>query len=136
MYDYRLWIDLAESPEESDCGGLEKKAVELQLLVREKLRCKPNDCIFDVNCSKVWQCSGSANHRGSAHAALLEVLQFVIEKLPGSHGLVYWCDDERPDRYESARRDDYGYRVIAIARGKMHERFDPFLSPRNPVVED
>lgn len=136
MYGYHLWIDLAETTEESDCGALEQKAAELQLLVREKLRCKPADCIFDVNGSKVWQCSGSTNHRGSAHAALLDVLQFVIEKLPGSHGLVYWSDDERTDKYEGVDRSDVGYRVIVIARGQMHERFDPFLSPRNPVVED
>lgn len=136
MYDYRLWIDLAESTAESDCGSLEQTTAELQLLIRQKLHCKPANCIFDISYSKVWQCSGSANHRGSDHAALLEVLRFVIDRLPGSYGLVYWSDDERPDKYECVEPNDCGFRVIVIARGQLHERFDPFLSPKNPVVED
>ncbi len=130
MYCYRLWIELSESTDEADCGGLGAKAEELQALINEKLTCirEPNNCIFHVNYAKVFQCCAGANHRGNNHDALLEVVRFIVDKLPGSHGLVYWSDDEDPDID--------GYRVIVIARGQFHERPDPFLSPRNPIVED
>lgn len=131
MYYYHLWIELSESTEESDCGRLEFKVAELQKLVGEKLNCEPSQCIFDVNYAKVFQCSGGANHRGQDHDALLDVLGHLAKSLPGSHGLVYWSDDENPgNAYLDA------YRVIVIARGKLHDRFDPFLSPKRPTVED
>jgi hypothetical protein len=52
IYDYRLWIELSESTEESDCGRLDAKAEDLQKLVDEKLNCKPHQCIFDLNRTK------------------------------------------------------------------------------------
>lgn len=121
MYKYRLWIQLCESTEESDIGHLDAKTEELQAFVNEKLKLirKPQDCIFHVNYNKVFQCCAGANHRGNEHQALLEVLRFVIDTLPGSHGLVYWTDDEDPEIN--------GYRVIVIARGQIEERLDPFF---------
>jgi len=133
MYEYRLWIELSESTEESDCGQLEAKILELQALINEKLTLirSPTECIFHVNYCDIFQCSAGTNHRGRAHEDLLEVLEHLIKILPGSHGLVYWVDDEDP----GASYFD-GYRVLVIARGQIHERFDPFLSPLTPVVED
>ncbi|PQO40123.1 hypothetical protein C5Y96_01955 [Blastopirellula marina] len=131
MYEYHLWIELSESTEESDCGQLDSKVDALRALVRDKLSCKPNDCIVHVNYSKVFQCSGGANHRGTDHDMLLDVLKRLVELLPGSHGLVYWSDDESPG---NAVFD--GYKVLVVARGEVHERLDPFLSPKKPVVED
>ena len=133
MYEYRLWIELSESTEEDDCGQLEAKILELQKLINEKLTLirSPTECIFHVNYSDIFQCSAGANHRGGEHEALLEVLEHLVKILPGSHGLVYLVDDENPG---NAYFD--GYRVLVIARGQIQERFDPFLSPLNPVVED
>ena len=131
MYEYHLWIELSESTEESDCGQLETKIDALKTLVREKLNCKPADPIVNVNYSELFQCSGGSNHRGTDHDSLMEVLQYLVESLPGSHGIVYWSDDENPG---NAFFD--GYRVLVVAKGEIHERYDPFLSPRVPVVED
>jgi hypothetical protein len=130
MYDFRLWIELSESTKDSDCGQLNAKALELQSFIREKLTLirQPEQCVSNVNYSMIFQCSGGANHRGTNHSALLDVLRFVIARLPGSHGLVYWSDDEDPE--------NDGYKVIVIARGQFYERTDPFLSPKNPTVED
>lgn len=124
MYDFRLWIELSETTEDSDCGQLNAKAQELQSFVRDKLTMirLPEQCVNNLNYSMVFQCAGGANHRGANHDALLEVLHFVIDKLPGSHGLIYWSDDEDP-------KND-GYRVIVITRGQIHERDDPFFSPK------
>ncbi|WP_165243851.1 Imm7 family immunity protein [Paludisphaera soli] len=133
MYGYHLWIVLSESTEESDCGSLERKAGELRSLIGERLTCKPNaeGSVQAVNLSLVFQCSGSANHRGEEHDSLLHVLRHIATELPGSHGLVYWYDDEEPgrDRFD-------GYRAIVVARGRLQDRFDPFLSPITPHVED
>lgn len=128
MYYYRLWIELSESTEESDCGGLKTKAAELQSLIRDKLMIirHPDPCVTNINYSMIFQSCGGANHRGANHQNLLEVLNFIIEKLPGSHGLVYWSDDEDPE--------NDGYRVIVIAGGQLHERSDPFLSLKNSTV--
>ena len=131
MYDYHLWIILRESTEESDCGSLHKKINDLQHLADQKLICKPSMCIHDINYSVVMQCSGGANHRGNDHQSLLEVLEWIAEALPGSYGLVYWSDDEIPGRSIFD-----GYRVIILARGRLEERCDPFLSPIAPIVED
>jgi len=130
MYAYRLWIELRESTEDADCGELVAKAQELQSLIHEKLTMirQPDTCVANVNYSMIFQCSGGSNHRGTNHDNLLEVLRFVVSRLPGSFGLVYWSDDEDPDMD--------GFRVIVIARGQLHERLDPFLSPKNPTVED
>ncbi len=131
MYNYRLWIELAESTEDFDCGQLDAKVEELRMLANNKLRCKPVDCVIHINYSTVFQCAAGANHRGQDHEDLLEVLRYITEKLPGSHGLVYWLDDENPGNWVFD-----GYRVIVVARGELHERYDPFLSPKHPVVED
>ncbi len=133
MYSFHLWIELSESTEESDCGQLDVKAQHLQSVIRDKLTLirQPEECVFNVNYSKVLQCSGGANHRGTNHNGLLEMLRTLVEDLPGSHGLVYWSDDEDPG---TSIFD--GYRVIVVARGELLERFDPFLSPKNPTVED
>jgi hypothetical protein len=131
MYYFHLWIKLCESTEESDCGQLDAKAQGLQSVVREKLRLirAPDECVCYINYSYVFQCSGGANHLGENHSNLLEVLRYLVGKLPGSHGIVYWSDDEDPTFHND-------YRVIVIARGEIYDRSDPFLSPRNPTVED
>jgi hypothetical protein len=131
MYYFHLWIELSESTEDSDCGQLAAKAQELQSVVREKLKLirAPEECVFYINYSYVFQCSGGANHLGEDHGNLLEVLRFLVQRLPGSHGIVYWSDDEDPTYFND-------YRVIVIARGKLYDRPDPFLSPKNPTVED
>ncbi|WP_158545185.1 Imm7 family immunity protein [Bremerella cremea] len=131
MYEYRLWIELSESTEESDCGQLAQKVELLKAKVSDNLKCLPINCIMQVNYATIFQCSGGANHRGAEHDKLLDVLQFLVELLPGSHGLVYWSDDENPGNSVFD-----GYKVLVVARGTIIEKFDPFLSPRNPTVED
>lgn len=132
MFDYHLWIELSETTEESDCGNLDKKVAQLREVVEANLSCCfPEDCIRGLNYMMLFQCSGSRNHRGSELDAILKVLEFICRELPGSHGLVYWSDDENPG---NAVFDSY--RVMVIARGKVEHRLAPFLSPKNPVVED
>ncbi|MAT38743.1 MAG: hypothetical protein CL946_03985 [Ectothiorhodospiraceae bacterium] len=131
MYHYYIWIELSESLDETDCGQLMAKIERLKKLVRSKLRCAPAEPFLNINYAEIFQCTGGANHRSTDHDALLDVLDHLVFDLPGSHGLVYWYDDELPGK---SKFD--GYRVIVVARGQWYERFDPFLSPRKVVVGD
>jgi len=130
VYQFRLWVDLGESTDEADCGQLAEKLRVVQRVIDDKLTMirHPKECISVVNYATVLQCSGGANHRGAIHDALMEVLHLVAKLLPGSHGLVYWTDDE------GAQRNAYS--VIVIARGQLHDLPDPFLSPIVPTVAD
>jgi len=55
----------------------------------------------------------------------------VNAELPASYGLLYERDDEARDW-----PGPNAFKVTVIARGTAAERFDPFLSPCNPVIED
>jgi len=131
MYEYHLWIVLSESTAESDEGGLLQKLGRLRSLVRDTLHPAPAEAVHAVNYQHVLQCSVARNHRGDSHERLMAVLTWITTELPGSHGLVYWYDDEP---HEGSLFD--GFRVIVLARGQLAHRYDPFLSPLVPVVED
>ena len=70
---------------------------------------------------------GSRNHR---YAAVVDLFRWIAENAPGSYGLLYVWDDED-------NRNDYNncFRVWRLARGRLEEMDDPFLSPRIPVIE-
>jgi hypothetical protein len=132
MYGWYAWIRLAETTVEDDEGSLMLKLDQLRALVSEKhLYTVPANPVCAVNYDYLFQCSGSHNHRGDAHDRLVSIITWIADMLPGSHGLVYWYDDEKPGR------DVFdGYKVMGVARGRILHRYDPFLSPINPVVED
>jgi hypothetical protein len=131
MYSYHLWIILRESTSEADTGSFAGKLDELRALVGAKLSAVSATPVQALNVEHILQCSESHNHRGDVHDRLLLVLKWIIKEFPGSYGLVYWYDDERPGR---ASFD--GYNVIVIARGALLHRYDPFISPIAPTVEE
>lgn len=132
MYSYHLWIVLRESTTESDTGSLSSKLADLSALIGKKMASAvPSSPLSAINNEHVLQCSASHNHRGDVHDRLLSVLEWLAHTLPGSYGLVYWNDDERPGRHVYD-----GYNVLVVARGSVAQRYDPFLSPVAPVVED
>ncbi|ATY12143.1 hypothetical protein CU254_17970 [Amycolatopsis sp. AA4] len=133
MYKYHGWFDLAESPAEPPWG--EEKFDELLAEVSERVAGSSfgsGEARIDVfNGMHVLTVNGMPNHRGQEGPDLLELLEYVARTLPGSHGLLYIWDEE------SAEPPGFsGYRVGVMARGELTFRFDPFLSPLQPVVED
>ncbi len=134
MYFFTMWMDLAESTFDGDLEKLSEKGAVLRELVESSLTVKPIPCVFEINCRMLLHCSCSHNHRGDAHDRLLRILEWITEHLPGTHGLVYWYDDE-PGRTPPEEFVD-AYRVIVVAKGKIMHRFDPFLSPTMLNVED
>jgi hypothetical protein len=129
MYTYHLWIVLAESTLESDTGCLAAKVQTLEALVAQRIGPQPRAPINQVNYDTVFQCSVSRNHRGEHWVRLCEVLSWITKELPGSYGLVYLRDDEDPDLKGA-------FRVLVLARGRIAEHEDPFLSPIVPMIED
>jgi len=72
--------------------------------------------------------SGLTNHR---HERIIDVFRWLAVNGPGSYGLLFVRDDEDHDRGE-----DYEdvFRVFRLARGRIEEVDDPFLSPYHDTI--
>ena len=131
MHEFQAWIGLAESAEESDLGQLKEKVIELRDLVADS---NWRDAVFEVkglNGAYFFRAIGLINHRREESERLELFLSVISRRLPGSFGLIYDRDDEMPNP-----PGPNAFRVRVMARGKLTERQDPFLSPCNPVIED
>jgi len=131
MHEFHAWIGLSESTEESDRGGLQDAVGELQELAADS---KWHDAVFEVrnlNGQYFVTAEGMVNRRREEGERLDLFLAIIARKLPGSWGLIYERDDEMPDP-----PGPNAFRVRVLARGRIVERPDPFLSPCNPVIED
>ena len=69
--------------------------------------------------------NGQNNHR---RPGPLDVLRFIGEQSPAAYGLLFARDAEAVHWNE--------FKVWRLARGKVQELPDPFLSPCDPVIED
>lgn len=130
MHEFHAWIGLSESTEESDSEGLQDAVDELQELAADS---KWHDAVFEVrnlNGQYFMTANGMINRRREEGERLDLFLAIITRKLPGSWGLIYERDDEMPPTGPNA------FRVRVLARGRIVERPDPFLSPCNPVIED
>jgi hypothetical protein len=131
MHEFHAWVGLSESTEESDLGGLQGVVDELQELVADS---DWHDAVFELrnlNGQYFLTADGMVNRRRSEGERLDLFLDIIARRLPGSWGLVYERDDEMPNP-----PGPNAFRVRVLARGKIGERTDPFLSPCNPVIED
>jgi hypothetical protein len=131
MHEFHAWIGLSESTEESDQGHLRQVVDELREMVADS---KWHDAIFELrnlNGQYFLTADGYVNRRREEGERLDLFLEIIARKLPGSWGLIYERDDEMPDP-----PGPNAFRVRMLARGKIGECRDPFLSPCNPVIED
>ena len=131
MHEFHAWIGLSESTEESDLGGLQDAVIELQELATDS---NWHDAVFEVrnlNGQYFVTAEGMVNRRREEGERLELFLAIIARKLPGSWGLIYERDDEMPHP-----PGPNAFRVRVLARGRIVERSDPFLSPCNPVIED
>ena len=71
--------------------------------------------------------AGQFNHRRDA---ILDIFRWLAEHGPGSYGLLFVRDDEDPRGIEF-----YEWRVWRLARGKLREFEDLYLSPEIPTTE-
>ncbi len=73
---------------------------------------------------------GLRNHRFDP---VIDIFRWIAENLPDSYGLLYVHDDE--DHRVSEPESDNCFRAWRLARGRLSEKDDPFLSPYIPTVE-
>ena len=131
MHEFHAWIGLSESTEENDLGGLREAVRELEDLAADS---KWHDAVFEVtnlNGQYFLRADGMVTRHREEGDRLDLFLAVIARKLPGSWGLVYDRDDEMSDP-----PGPNAFRVRVLARGKIAERPDPFLSPVHPVIED
>ena len=112
-------------------GGLRNVVDELQELVADS---KWHDAVFELrnlNGQYFLIADGLVNRRREEGERLDLFIAIIARKLPGSWGLIYERDDEMADP-----PGPNAFRVRVLARGRVAERRDPFLSPCNPIIED
>ncbi len=83
-----------------------------------------------LNGMRSFTVSGLMNHRRDF---IFDIFEWFASRSRWNHGLLYVGDDE-----DHTRGADYQnvFRVWCVARGRLDERDDPFLSPRIPTVEN
>ena len=131
MFEFHGWITLrVDDSDDADIGVLrarEELAIEqLDAAIREhcddislfEIKRTSNDLLVLVT-------HGLRNH---ADRGVVSLYRWIAENLTNSYGLLYVHDDEDPVH-------DNEFRVFKLAKGKLSEHADPFLSPYSPTVE-
>ncbi|WP_405548995.1 immunity 7 family protein [Streptomyces globisporus] len=131
MYEFHGWFGIAESPEESDAGNLDAGIAELSVKIRNIDWATGEVALKTHNGEFFVITNGLMNRRRDEAEELDELLHHICARFPGSWGLLY----ERSPEME-APPGQGAFRVRVMARGQIHLRLDPFLSPVQPVIED
>ncbi|MFJ9637127.1 Imm7 family immunity protein [Streptomyces sp. NPDC101178] len=131
MYEFHGWFGIAESPEESDAGSLDSGIAELSATIRNIDWATGEVALKTHNGEFFVIANGLMNRRRDEAEELDELLRHICTRFPGSWGLLY----ERSPEMETPPGQG-GFRVRVMARGEIHLRLDPFLSPVQPVIED
>lgn len=131
MFEFHGWITLrVDDSDDADIRVLrtrEESALEqLEAAIREHC---DNISLFETrrtsNDLLVLVTHGLRNH---TDAGVISLYGWIAENLPDSYGILYVHDDEHP-------KHGNDFRVIKLARGRLSEHSDPFLSPYIPTVE-
>ncbi|PNY81769.1 Imm7 family immunity protein [Deinococcus koreensis] len=144
MFEFHGWFNIRESPqwpgensrENEIFGGLERLTGGFQWTVNNSSHHVQSDqnAVLDIgymNGSCFIHLRGHKNHRSSYWDDIQTLLEWICREAPGSFGLLYWRDDEGDPPAEANN-----FQVIVMARGELTTRFDPFLSPTIPTIED
>ena len=69
------------------------------------------------------------NHTYGVPDDIDELISWLGEQFPGTHGLIYEQDDEDP-----TGAFDNAYRVRVMIRGQLTQHVDPYFSPLTLIV--
>ncbi|WP_329026911.1 Imm7 family immunity protein [Streptomyces sp. NBC_01423] len=131
MYEFHGWFVIAESTEESDTGTLDAGISELRTEIN-RIDWATGEVTLKVHNGEYFvTANGLMNRRRDESEELDTLLQNICVRFPGSWGLLY---ERSPDMETPPGQG--AFRVRVMARGRLHIRLDPFLSPVRPVVED
>jgi hypothetical protein len=131
MYEFHGLFRIAESPEESDAGGSELGIAGLQTRIADIGWTTAEAELKVYNGNYFVMVDGSVNRRRDEAAELGEILRYIATRFPGSWGLLY---ERSADMEEPSGKN--AFRVRVTARGEIHTRLNPFLSPTRPVIEE
>jgi hypothetical protein len=131
MYQVHAWFGLSESTFESEDSVLQPILGDLQALLDASATFNVRADVAPLNGVYFLTVTALVNHRSSAEEEIEGLVRFITQRLPGSWGLLYERDDET-----TAPPGPNAYRVRVVARGRVQERADPFLSPCQPTIED
>lgn len=131
MYEFHGWFGIAETPEESDAGSLDSGINDLRAKVGQAEWATGDISLRVHNGEYFLLANGLVNRRRDEAEELHNLLRYVATRFPGSWGLLY----ERSSDMEEPPGQG-AFRVHVMAKGEIHVRLDPFLSPVNPVIED
>jgi hypothetical protein len=131
MFEFHGWFTISETPEDYDVGGLETIIVNLRKYLDAMEWPSGFADLRVLNGIPFLSITGHPNRPRNYHQHLDALLTFIKQHAPGSYGLLYWRDDE-DDRPPG--RDNF--HVHVLAKGTVVERFDPFLSPAIPTIEN
>jgi hypothetical protein len=131
MYEFHGWFGISESPEEADTGSLDLGISELRRMIEEINWTTGNVSLNLHNGEFFVLANGLMNRRRDEATELDDLMSHIATRFPGSWGLLY----ERSSDMEDPPGQG-AFRVRVMARGAIHIRLDPFLSPVRPTIED
>ena len=133
MYEFHGWIRLSDSTYESEREVLERGVDEVRREIDAITWTTAGFDIVAYNWGYFLRLTGLMLRNRGESDRIDELLALIADRLPGSYGLVY----DRSDEGDMPTPPGPGaFRVRVLARGKLVERLDPFLSPVQPTIED
>ncbi|WP_027482461.1 Imm7 family immunity protein [Deinococcus pimensis] len=140
MYEFHGWVCIRKSVQE-DMGGVTSTIFHDMLVgaVRDRLAEQNLDDtghnpffrFTPINGEWFLTFGGNLDHRTTYEPLIHDLLGLIAREGPGSYGLMYWRDDE----YDPPAGAE-NFQVLVLARGVLTTRFDPFLSPVVPLIQD
>lgn len=128
VFEYHGWIAVHDSAGDDDEAALHA-IVER---IRRRLDELDSPYLADLrwmNGVPYLHLAGHPNHRARHGDQIVALFAEIGRLAPGSYGLMYTSDGEDPRQHNE-------FRVFRMARGRVSEHADPFLSPRAPTLED
>ncbi len=128
MFEYHGWIMVRDTTGEE---GEDEQIDTIYSLLQKRIESYAWDIgLLDIRWINLYPhicVAGLNNHKSGYGSDVFDLFSYVAKIAPGSYGLLYTMDDEIGENK---------FRVYVLARGKIEEQADPFLSPFVPVVED
>jgi|SRR3990172_3406744 len=130
MYHCHGWAVVSDSPKESDPEALAQLARRVELRVAQIASENPLVVFRAVNGEYHLAVSGFRNHYGEHVSWVVELFYWISSVAPGSYGLLYAWDDEDPNGHNNE------FQVWVMAKGRLVQQSDAYLSPCIPKIED
>ncbi len=131
MYEFHGWCSLRESASDCRAHCLQLAVKRISALVDQFDWANGFCFVQPFNGEHFVHFGGFQNRARKEASDLRSLFELIAREAPGSYGLLYWWDDEDP-----TPPGEIGWRVRVLAKGRIVERFDPFLSPTIPVIEE